>query len=159
MHKIVVVILMIFSALNIPGQTDESKVLARIGNEIITESEFVERYEFTPQMYAGIKGGEEALKLEVLHSIIAERLWALEAEAMGLDNSELMRTTYKAVEKMYVRDALYRQEILSKVNLSDEYLIDAFRRNSLSLNLHYIFSTDENEINKIRHEIKRLYLS
>lgn len=149
MNKIAVVILLIFSALNIPGQTDESKVLARIGNEIITESEFIERYEFTPQMYAGIKGGETALKLEVLHSIIAERLWALEAEAMGLANSELIRTTYKAVEKMYVRDALYRQEILNKVNLSDEYLIEAFRRNSLSLNLHYIFSTDEAEINNI----------
>lgn len=104
-------------------------------------------------MYAGIKGGEDALKREVLYSIIAEKLWALEAETMGLNNSELMTTTYKAIEKMYVRDALYRQEILSKVKLSDEYLLEAFRRNSLSLNLHYIFATDESEIKDIYQQL------
>ena len=116
---------------------------------VITESEFIERYELTPQIYAGMIGGEESLKREVLYSIIAEKLWALEAESMGLDNSELIKSTYKAIEKMYVRDALYRQEILSKVKLSDEYLIEAFRRNSLSLHLNYIFSEDETEINNI----------
>ncbi len=153
MHRLSLVLIIIISALNISGQTDESNVLVKIGNETITESDFIERYELTPQLYAGIKGGEEALKREVLYSIIAERLWALEAEAMGLGDSELMRTTYKAIEKMYVRDALYREEILSKVNLTDEYLIEAFRRNSLSLNLHYIFSTDETEINDIYQQI------
>jgi hypothetical protein len=117
------------------SQSDEQKIVAKIGSEIITESEFVERYELTPQIYAGMVGGEESLKREVLYSIIAEKLWSLEAEAMGLDNSVLIKSTYKAVEKMYVRDALYRQEILSKVKLSDEYLIEAFRRNSLLLNL------------------------
>jgi len=131
------------------GQSDEQKIVAKIGSEIITESEFIERYELTPQLSAGMIGGEESLKREVLYSIIAEKLWALEAESMGLDNSELIKSTYKAIEKMYVRDALYRQEILSKVKLSDEYLIEAFRRNSLSLDLNYIFSEDETEINNI----------
>ena len=131
------------------GQSDEQKIVAKIGSEIITESEFIERYELTPQIYAGMIGREESLKREVLYSIIAEKLWALEAEAIGLDNSVLIKSTYKAVEKMYVRDALYRQEILNKVKLSDEYLIEAFRRNSLSLHLNYIFSEDEAEINNI----------
>ncbi|MBK9098599.1 MAG: peptidyl-prolyl cis-trans isomerase [bacterium] len=153
MHKIFIVIILLFSAFGISGQTDESNVLAKMGNEIITESEFIERYELTPQLYAGIKGGEENFKREVLYSIIAERLWALEAVELGLNDSELMKTTYKAIEKMYVRDALYKQEVLSKVNLSDQYLIEAFRRNSLSLNLHYIFSKDENEINNIYQQL------
>ncbi len=131
------------------GQSDEQKIVAKIGSEIITESEFIERYELTPQLSAGMIGGEESLKREVLYSIIAEKLWAFEAESMGLDNSELIKSTYKAIEKIYVRDALYRQEILSQVKLSDEYLIEAFRRNSLLLDLNYIFSEDETEINNI----------
>lgn len=153
MHKSIVVALVLITTHIISAQTDEPNVLARIGSEVITESEFIERFELTPQMYAGIKGGEDALKREVLYSIIAENLWALEAETMGLNNSELMTTTYKAIEKMYVRDALYRQEILSKVKLSDEYLLEAFRRNSLSLNLHYIFATDESEIKDIYQQL------
>lgn len=151
--KIIVVILLICSTFQIFGQTNKSNVLSKIGNEIITENEFIKRFELTPQLYAGIKGGEEALKREVLYSIIAERLWALEAKEMGLSDSELMRTTYKAIEKMYVRDALYREEILNKVKLSDEYLVEAFRRNSISLNLHYIFSTDKEEINNIYQQL------
>lgn len=136
------------------GQNDEQKIIAKIGSEIITESEFIERYELTPQIKAGIVGAEESNKREVLYSIIAEKLWALEAESMGLDNSELIKSTYKAIEKMYVRDALYRQEILSKVKLSDDYLLEAFRRNSLLLHLNYIFSTDEAEINDLYVQLK-----
>lgn len=135
------------------GQSDEEKIIAKIGSEVIIESEFIERYELTPQIYAGMAGAEESIKREVLYSIIAEKLWALEAESMGLDNSELIKSTYKAIEKMYVRDALYRQEILEKVKLSDEYLIEAFRRNSLLLKLNYIFSTDELEINNFYEQL------
>jgi parvulin-like peptidyl-prolyl isomerase len=82
-----------------------------------------------------------------LYSIIAEKLWALEAEREGLSNSELMKTTYKTIEKMYVRDALYRKEILDKVELTNEYLTEAFKRNSKILKLNYLFSTREEEIN------------
>ncbi len=139
---------MIFT-MSISAQIDESKVVAKIGSEVITESEFIERFELTPQIYAGIIGGEEALKQEVLYSLIAEKLWALEADMMGLNNSELITSTYEAIEKMYVRDALYTQEILSKVSLSNEYLNEAFRRNGLLLNLNYIFSINEQEINNI----------
>jgi len=146
--------LLLLSIQNILGQNDEQKIIAKIGSEIITESEFIERYELTPQINEGIVGAEESIKREVLYSIIAEKLWALEAESMGLDNSELIKSTYKAIEKMYVRDALYRQEILSKVKLSDDYLLEAFRRNSLLLHLNYIFSTDEAEINDLYVQLK-----
>jgi parvulin-like peptidyl-prolyl isomerase len=152
LYKIYVLPLIIFT-LNLSAQVDESKVVAKIGNEIITESEFIERFELTPQIYAGINGVEESMKLEVLYSIIAEKLWALEADAIGLDKSELLTSTYKAIEKMYVRDALYAKEILSKVNISDEYLNEAFRRNSLLLNLNYIFSISEQEINNIYDQL------
>jgi parvulin-like peptidyl-prolyl isomerase len=154
MHKIFLLLISLILPQINRGQTDEQKIVAKIGSEIISENEFIERYELTPQIYAGMIGGEESLKREVLYSIIAEKLWALEAESMGFDNSVLIKSTYKAVEKMYVRDALYRQEILSKVKLSDEYLIEAFRRNSLSLDLNYIFSEDETEINDIFNQLE-----
>ena len=131
------------------AQPNDHKVIAKVGSDEITEDVFLERYELTPQLNAAIPGIEESLKREVLYSIIAEKFWALEAEEMGLSNSELMNSTYKAIEKMYVRDALYREEILSKVKISDEYLNEAFRRNSKILKLHYLFSKDEKVINQL----------
>lgn len=150
--KFYILLLIIFTN-TISAQVDESKVVVRIGDELITENEFIERFELTPQLSAGIIGGEESIKREVLYSIIAEKLWALEADAMGLNNSELMTSAYKAIEKMYVRDALYKKEILNKVNLSDGYLNEAFRRNSLLLNTNYIFSEREQEINDIYEQL------
>lgn len=150
--RFILFLFLLSSTINL-GQTDAQKIVAKVGSEIISESEFRERYELTPQLYAGMKGAEDALKREVLYSIIAEKLWALEAESIGLDKSELMNSTYKAVEKMYVRDALYREEILSKVQLTDSYLYEAFYRNSHLLNLHYIFSEDEAEIFNIYYQI------
>lgn len=148
-----VLLLLLFSVRFSWSQPAENKVIAKISSEIISESEFIERYELTPQLFAGMRGAEEALKKEVLYSLIAEKLWALEAHSIGLDNSDLIKSTYKAIEKMYVRDALYREEILNKVQLSENYLSEAFRRNSLILDLHYIFSNDEYEIFKIYNQL------
>ena len=129
------------------AQLNEKKVVAKVGSEEITEDVFLERYELSPQANAGMIGAEESLKQEVLYSIIAEKLWALEAAREGLSNSELIKSTYKTIEKMYVRDALYRKEILDKVKLTNEYLTEAFKRNSKILKLNYLFSTSEEEIN------------
>ena len=131
------------------AQLNEKKVVAKVGSEEITEDVFLERYELSPQANAGMIGAEESLKQEVLYSIIAEKLWALEAAREGLSNSELIKSTYKTIEKMYVRDALYRKEILDKVKLTNEYLTEAFKRNSKILKLNYLFSTSEEEINNL----------
>jgi parvulin-like peptidyl-prolyl isomerase len=153
MHNRFILLIFLFSTQFNWAQLDDQKIIAKVGSEIISESELIERFELTPQIYAGMKGAEDALKREVLYSIIAEKLWALEAESMGLDKSELMTSTYKTIEKMYVRDALYKEEILSKVQLTDSYLYEVFYRNSLLLNLHYIFSIDEAEIFNIYDQI------
>jgi len=142
-----------FSNLSLSQSIDQATI-ASVGNDIITADEFIERYELTPQIYAAMIGAEEATKKEFLYSIIAEKLWALEAESIGLDKSELILSKYKAIEKMFVRDALYKEEILDKVHISDEYLAEAFRRNSLILNLNYIYSTDFGEINEVYEQLK-----
>jgi parvulin-like peptidyl-prolyl isomerase len=136
------------------AQSIEPTTVAKVGNELISKDEFVERYELTPQLNAGMIGAENSAKEEFLYSLIAEKLWALEAESMDLDKSDLITSAYKAVEKMYVRDALYREEILNKVNISDQYLAEAFLKNSKILNLNYIFSDDFTEINEIYEQLK-----
>ena len=135
------------------AQNSVENVIATIGNDKITEEEFIKRYELTPQLNAGMIGSEESAKKEILYSLIAEKLWALEAESIGLDKSELLTSTYKAVEKMYVRDALYRKEILDKADLTNEYLTQAFQRSSKILNLNYIFSADHTEIEEIYKQL------
>lgn len=136
------------------AQIDAEDVLATVGNKVITEEDFISRYELTPQLYAGMIGSEESAKKEFLYSLIAEKLYTLEAEAIGLSKSELVSSTYKAIEKMYVRDALYRKEILDKVEISDEYLAEAYKRSSKILNLNYIYSENYEEIESIYQQLQ-----
>jgi parvulin-like peptidyl-prolyl isomerase len=134
-------------------QIVDMEVIAKTGSDEITKQEFLARYELTPQLDAGIVGIEDALKKEVLYSIIAEKLWALEANELGLGTSDLIKYTYKVHEEMYVRDALYREEILNKVKISDEYLAEAFRRNSQILQVNYLFSSTKNEIDFLYNQL------
>ncbi|MCW8961059.1 MAG: SurA N-terminal domain-containing protein, partial [Ignavibacteriaceae bacterium] len=92
--KILTLIFTLILTVNFYAQLNEEKVVAKVGKDEITEDVFLERYELTPQPNAAMIGAEESLKSEVLYSIIAEKLWALEAEREGLSNSELMKTTY-----------------------------------------------------------------
>jgi len=146
-------IILVFPVVCIAQQSDDN-IIAIVGNDKIFIDDFIKRYELTPQLYAGMVGSEESAKKEFLYSLIAEKLWALEAESAGLSKSELISSAYKAIEKMYVRDALYRKVILDKVEISDEYIIDAFQRSSKILNLNYIFSENYEEIESIYEQLK-----
>ncbi len=155
MHKSIIFLILLLSPVTTLPQIVGEEVIAKVGNDEITEQEFLARYELTPQVSASIKGMEEALKKEVLYSIISEKLWALEANERGLGRSDLLKYTYKVYEEMYVRDALYKEEILSKVNLSDEYLTEAFRRNSQILQVKYLFSLTQHEIDLLYNQLNK----
>ncbi len=144
-----VYLIILISTLNVFSQIDDDKVLVKFGATEITSEEFIIRYELSPQVYASMKGSENELKKELLYSIVAEKLWALEAIELGLSNSDIIKYTYNTYEEMIVRDALFKEEILNNVNLTDEYLNEAFRRNSKILQLKYLFSEKRKEIDSL----------
>ncbi|MFC2084568.1 peptidyl-prolyl cis-trans isomerase [Bacteroidota bacterium] len=131
------------------SQSDKDEILAKVGNRTITVGEFKERYELTPQINRNLKGKEDYLKFEVLYSIIAEKLWALEAEKLGFDTSNTMLYTFKTLEKMYWRDALYTEEVKKKSLIDDADYAEALDRSSDILKTNYIYSEKENEIDSL----------
>ncbi len=131
------------------SQQIDDKRVARIGSKVITEREFLERYEFSPGLQRNNKSDTEPSKLEFLYTIIAEKLWAQQSSALGLDILEVMKFSRDEFEKMFVRDALYKKEITEKIKISNDELLQAFYRNRNRLKVNFIFSEDENEIQKI----------
>ncbi len=65
-----------------------------------------------PHIGRHIKGREERLKAETIYSLIAEKLWALEAEKLGFDSTDVMKFSFQNIKRHESRDALYRKEIL-----------------------------------------------
>jgi len=145
--KILILFLLLTSSLF--AQNADDKVLAKVGEKKITLREFKERYELTPQVGRHNKNREEYLKEELLYSMIAEKLWALESEKLNLDTTEIMRYTFAALQKMYWRDALYTEEVKNKVVITpDEYTV-ARQRSAWNLNTKYLFAETKREIDSL----------
>lgn len=136
-------------AFQLSAQVSEDDVLAKVGNKEITVREFKTRYEMTPQVGRHVKNREGYLKSELLYSIIAEKLWALEAESLKLDTSNIMSLTFPALEKMHWRDELYTEEIKSKVQLSTEDYSKARQRSAYILMTHFLYAENEREIDSL----------
>jgi parvulin-like peptidyl-prolyl isomerase len=125
--------------------------LARIGNITITADEFQQRYEMTPLFRKHNKNITESLKLEFLFTLISEKLWAIDAYQQGIDRSDVIEFSEKAFEKMFVRDALYHQEIKNNVSVSEEEFIEGYLRSTQKLFVNFLFSEDETEINDLHN--------
>ena len=117
-------------------------LLVKIGSSGITVDEFQQRFELIPQVSAGAKKELEQKKSDLLYSLIAEKLWANEAEELKLDTSDIMQITFKTVEKMFVRDALYKIEITDKIKITNEEKLEGLRRIYSNLNLEPIQISD-----------------
>ena len=82
-------------------------VIARAGDIFVSEREFLERYEMLPAFGRHRRSQTETAKLELLYSIIAEKLLAQDAAAKGLDTSFPVRRGAAEIAKLLARDELY----------------------------------------------------
>lgn len=143
------IILFVLISVSLFAQKEDEKILARVGNKNITLKEFRERYELTPQLGRHNKNREEYLKEELLYSIIAEKLWALESEKLQLDTIDVMKYTFPALQKMYWRDALYSEEVKSKAVISAEDYKIARQRSAWNLLTKYLYAESKREIDSL----------
>jgi parvulin-like peptidyl-prolyl isomerase len=120
--------------------------VAKVGTIWISDMEFIERYELTPGLNRHRKTTTESQKIEFLFSLVAEKLWALEAASNKLDTTEVIRFTSTTFEKMFVRDALFKKEIKDKIIITDQELIEGLKNSSSKLYINYLVSLDSEEI-------------
>ncbi len=123
------------------------KSVARVGNLMISDQEFLERYEMTPGFNRHRKSTIESQKIEFLFSLIAEKLWALESINRGMDTTDVIKFTTESFTKMFVRDALFKKEIQEKSIASDQEVLEGLNKSMAKLYVNFLFSNDLEEIN------------
>ncbi len=154
MKKIFYLFILIPFTIQISAQINE-EVIATVGSKEITAEEFKRRFELTPQLGLSNEFWIEEQKKEMLQSIIAEKLWSLEAEAMRFDTTEIMRYTFQSIEKMYLRDALHRQEIRNLINVSDIEMLQGMAKASHTITANYLFDVDSTSIFLLYDQLKQ----
>lgn len=123
--------------------------LAKVGNIEISPLEFKERFEFTPK----IKEDFDSSKVNFLYSIIAEKLWALEAKSMLMDTIPYIYNSVKNIERKLVRDKLYKIEIESKVHVSEKEIAEDLPKTNEKRIINFIFSKRKNEIDSLYNRL------
>jgi parvulin-like peptidyl-prolyl isomerase len=130
-------------------------VIARAGDIFVSEREFLERYEMLPAFGRHRRSQTETAKLELLYSIIAEKLLAQDAAAKGLDTSFPVRRGAAEIAKLLARDELYREEVLQKSGVSKKELERGLAASQIELLLRYVFFTREEDAQFIRKQMRR----
>lgn len=123
------------------AQTDES-VVAQVGNEIITAKEFKLRYELSPYIPSDKNIDPDSIKYDFLYSLIAEKLWAKDAEYMGITKTDDFNFIFRPLEEMFVRDALFKIEVEDKVLLSEYDIENGILKSQAKLKTQILSTQD-----------------
>lgn len=134
---------------NIIGQESE---VAKIGNDKISSNEFLKRFELTPRVRTS--ANIDTQKTQFLQTLIAEKLWAKEARNLYLDTLYSYRQYKSNLEKMLVRDALFKKEIESKLSIDEKNIQSALNKRKYELRLKFLFSKSKFEIDSLYARLK-----
>ena len=129
------------------GFHDET--VAEIEGEKITASLFQEVWEMNPHLNTGNKSNSLSEKINFLNTIVAYKLWYHNMDKYSVDTSSAYSTAVNEIEKMFVRDALYRKEILNKISITPEELNLALKKQERTLVVNYLLSSQEEEIKNL----------
>ena len=131
---------------------NETEVLAKIGSDKITVEEFQNRFDFMPHLNYS-SSNIDSVKKEFLYSLVAEKLWALEADELQIDTIESVKLSLKSLEKLFVKDELYKREVESKINITGEEISIGLSRVTRILEMNIVASPDSQNIWNLYDEL------
>jgi hypothetical protein len=129
-------------------------VLGKAGDIFVTEKEFLQRYELLPALQRSRKSRVEESKLELLYSLLAEKLLAQEAREKGLDRDSAFVSSFDEVRKLLARDQLYRDEVRSKVTITPAEVRQGITEAQREILISFLFFDRKENAVFVRKQIK-----
>jgi hypothetical protein len=102
--------------------------LATVGAAVITATDFLERFELMPWPRKDMPSKNESVKLEFLRSMVAEKLLAVEASAQNIGNDSESVAQQRNLERIFVRDEYYKQQVQPKITVTDGEMKEGMKR-------------------------------
>ena len=155
MKSYLIIIALVFFAYNLFAQNDES-IVAHVGNVKITAKEFKVRFELSPYIPVNKEIDTDSIKYDFLYSLIAEKRWAMDAEKMGIVKTKQFDFYFKPIEDLFVRDALFKQEVENKVTVSKSDLEKGIGKSQFTQVVRFISSQDSVSIFEFHKQLKSI---
>jgi hypothetical protein len=120
-----------------PVEEPAEPILARIGDRVITVSEFKQRADLTLRPFY-CRGNSEREKRIVLNSLIAEKLLAFEAgSSSAVYTNEAVKAYVKGRKEQVMRDRLYEIEAVNKVKLDSQQVHSAIQKSGITYDIAF----------------------
>jgi len=132
-----------------------TNVLARVGGSVITAKDLIERIELMPWPEKEQPDRHDSAKVKALNSLIAERLLAIEGKQQRVGSDEGARAKVQGMEKLFVRDELYKREVRQKITVSEEEIRDGLAKFAWQLHVTAIALTDESAADSLHRMLRR----
>ncbi len=123
--------------------------LAEVGPRVITARDLIERMEFMPWPGKENPSAMDSLKHQALQSLAAEQILAMEASAQGIGDDTASRRHIRELEKLMVRDALFRQEVKPRVSVSPAEVRRGLKRFAWIVTVLMISSGSEGQAREV----------
>jgi len=107
--------------LNANNLVAQKNTVASFNGGTVTLPDVIERYTLTP-FIEDKTFAKDSGKTQVLSSLIAEKLWAKEAENLGFAENEQYRSYINTLRKMLIRDELFKEVIEKKISITENDL-------------------------------------
>ena len=130
-------------------------ILASFGEQTITLGEFNQVWEQVPEEYK-----LQLDKSMVLDQMISEKLLIQEAKDMGLEEDKDILEQIKKMTEQILAQALIEREILDKISVNDEEVLDYYEQNKDSftekeqVHLYNILLETEEEAQNVLEQLK-----
>ncbi|MBI3578203.1 MAG: peptidylprolyl isomerase, partial [Ignavibacteriales bacterium] len=129
---------------------NDTTTIASVGGLPITAEELLQSYEVGP---AFVKRSQHPLRRH-LDFMIYERLLALQARRYQYDTTYFVRERAKALEEDLTVDELYKDEILSKIKLTNREIEEGIRKEKINLRLRWIYASTKLEADRIARSLR-----
>lgn len=133
---------------------DDDAILATVGEERITVGEFRMRYALGVFPYKDQAGMAPLIRVQLLTSLIAERLLSSEGRRRGFDREDRFRRNFRMATEMFMRDRLFRDSIRGTVAVEEGEIRARFVEEQQSIQYDFLFSRNAEEIRNL-HRLLR----
>lgn len=127
-------------------------ILARVGDKTISLNEFLRRAEYTirPRYCSNNTNVDKKI---ILNSLIAEKLFSLEAERKyGLMNKQNIKTYLQGRKEQAMRQILYKKEVTDNVKLDNKLIQTTGKYASREYDVSYISLSDTIVVKQLEEE-------
>ena len=118
--------------------------VASVGPVNISVEEFYNSYEFGP---AFVKRKKDSKK-RYLNYMINEKLLTLDGYSRGIDKNDDVESILKDFENDIATEEMFKVDILSKIEISDEEIDTVITQKQLELNIRWFYAETGGELNK-----------